>query len=262
MRKKIMSLLLAIVMTVSMASLLTVTASAEPTVTIVQVQSGDTVVGICQKYGFDYYSYKNLIMALNNVSEESQFTSIKVGEYFAVPVSEAAAKSLAQATTSVTITPGSGQTNSDSSSASKVPGMANSILVGDTVDYFIVHHSFQSGETINSIYKGWGLGYKTYANQILALNNISSFNKIGVGKDMLLPTTVVENEADVAYTVMAHKMSSGETVYNVITSGYGMDFKTNQELLQTVNGKDNLAAFKVGEILYIPVSGTVSTAAN
>ena len=262
MRKKIMSLLLAVVMTVSMASLLTVTASAEPTVTIVQIQSGDTVVGICQKYGFDYYSYKNLIMALNNVTEESQFTSIKVGEYFAVPVSEAAAKSLAKATTSVTITPGSGQTSSDSSNASKVPGMANSILVGDTVDYYIVHHSFQSGETINSIYKGWGLGYKTYANQILALNNISSFNKIGVGKDMLLPTTVVENEADVAYTVMAHKMSSGETVYNVITSGYGMDFKTNQELLQTLNGKDNLAAFKVGEILYIPVSGTVSTAAN
>lgn len=257
-----MSLLLAVVMTVSMASLLTVTASAEPTVTIVQIQSGDTVVGICQKYGFDYYSYKNLIMALNNVTEESQFTSIKVGEYFAVPVSEAAAKSLAKATTSVTITPGSGQTSSDSSNASKVPGMANSILVGDTVDYYIVHHSFQSGETINSIYKGWGLGYKTYANQILALNNISSFNKIGVGKDMLLPTTVVENEADVAYTVMAHKMSSGETVYNVITSGYGMDFKTNQELLQTLNGKDNLAAFKVGEILYIPVSGTVSTAAK
>ena len=98
-------------MTVSMASVLTVTASAEPTVTIVQVQSGDTVVGICQKFGVDYYSYKNLVMALNNVSEESQFTNIKVGEYFAVPVSDAAAKSLAKATTSVTITTGSGQTN-------------------------------------------------------------------------------------------------------------------------------------------------------
>lgn len=260
MRKRLLSLLLAVVMTVSMASVLTITASAEPTVTIVQVQSGDTVVGICQKFGVDYYSYKNLVMALNNVSEESQFTNIKVGEYFAVPVSDAAAKSLAKATTSVTITPGSGQTNSNNANASKVPGIANSILPSDSVGYYIVHHSFQSGETINSIYKGWGIGYKTYANQILALNNISSFNKIGVGKDMLLPTTVVGNEADVAYTVMAHKMSSGETVYNIITSGYGMDFKTNQELLQTVNGKDNLAAFKVGEILYIPISGTISAA--
>ena len=85
MKKKIISLLLTVVMIVSMASVLTVNAFAEPTVTIVQVAQGDTVISICKKYGFDYYSYKKLVMALNNVSDESEFSKIKVGGYFAVP---------------------------------------------------------------------------------------------------------------------------------------------------------------------------------
>ncbi len=257
MKKKIISLLLTVVMIVSMASVLTVNAFAEPTVTIVQVAQGDTVISICKKYGFDYYSYKKLVMALNNVSDESEFSKIKVGGYFAVPVSEAAAKTLASATASITITPGNAQTSSNTAAA-KTPGIAASIPGGDSVGYYIVQYTFESGDTVNNVYKSWGLGYKTYTNQILKLNNISSFNKIGAGKQMLLPTTVVKNSADVVYTVMAHKMASGETVYNVVTTGYGMDYKTNQELLQTINGKDNLAAFKAGEILYIPVSGTVS----
>ena len=98
MKKKIISLLLTVVMIVSMASVLTVNAFAEPTVTIVQVAQGDTVISICKKYGFDYYSYKKLVMALNNVSDESEFSNIKVGGQFAVPVSEAAAKTLSAPT--------------------------------------------------------------------------------------------------------------------------------------------------------------------
>ena len=142
------------------------------------------------------------------------------------------------------------------------PGMATAILSGDGIGYYIVEHTVQSGDTINSIYKGWGIGYKTYTNQILELNKLSGFNKIAVGKQLLLPTTVADNSADVRYTVMKHTMKSGETVYNVVTTGYGLDFNTNQELLKLVNGKDNLAAFKAGEALYIPVSGVVNITAG
>ena len=80
--------------------------------------------------------------------------------------------------------------------------------------------------------------------------------------DRQFPTTVADNSADVRYTVMKHTMKSGETVYNVVTTGYGLDFNTNQELLKLVNGKDNLAAFKAGEALYIPVSGVVNITAG
>ena len=73
---------------------------------------------------------------------------------------------------------------------------------------------------------------------------------------------MADNSADVRYTVMKHTMKSGETVYNVVTTGYGLDFNTNQELLKLVNGKDNLAAFKAGEALYIPVSGVVNITAG
>lgn len=257
MKKRMISLLLTVLMMAAMVSAITVTASAEPTVTIVTVAQGDTVISICKKYGFDYYSYKKIVMALNNVSDESEFSKIKVGGQFAVPVSEAAAKTLSAAAASVTITPSNTQP-SGTTSASKEPGMATQILGGDTVGYYIVNYQVQSGDTINSIYKEWGLGYKTYTNQILALNNISGFNKIGVGKQLLLPTTVAAAGTDVRYSVMKHVMKSGETVYNVVTTGYGLDFNVNQDMLKIVNGKDNLAAFKVGEALYIPISGVVS----
>lgn len=258
MKKRMISLLLTVLMMAAMISAITVTAYAEPTVTIVTVAQGDTVISICKKYGFDYYSYKKIVMALNNVSDESEFSKIKVGGQFAVPVSEAAAKTLSAAAASVTITPSSAQTTAAATSSAKEPGMATQILGGDTVGYYIVSYQVQTGDTINSIYKGWGLGYKTYANQILALNNISGFNKIGVGKQLLLPTTVAAAGTDVRYSVMKHVMKSGETVYNVVTTGYGLDFNVNQDMLKTLNGKDNLAAFKVGEALYIPISGVVN----
>ena len=53
-------------------------------------------------------------------------------------------------------------------------------------------------------------------------------------------------------------MKAGETVFNIISSGYGMNFKASQELLKAANGKDDLGKFKVGEILLIPVQGYVA----
>jgi LysM repeat protein len=262
MRKKLISLLLTLVMAVGMVLTMSVTAFAEPAVTIVTVAKGDTVTSICKKYGVDYYTYKKIIMALNCVSDESEFSKIKVGGQFVVPVSEAAAISLSNAAGSVTITGSTGAQTSGSTSTAKEPGLATQIPATDSVGYYIVSYTVESGDTINNIYKSWGLGYKTYTNQILGLNNISGFNKISVGKQLLLPTTVVATGTDVRYTVMKHVMKSGETVYNVVTSGYGLSYSANQEMLKLINGKDNLAAFKVGETLYIPVSGVVSISSD
>lgn len=258
MKKRMLSLLLTVVMLVVMVFSITVTASAEPTVAIVTVAKGDTVISICKAHGFDYYSYKNIVMALNNVADESDFGKIQVGSQFAVPVSEAAAKTLSGAASTVTITTNGGQTAAAATGSSKEPGMVTKIPSTDKVGYYIVNYQVESGDTVNSIYKSWGIGYKTYANQILALNNLSGFNKISVGKQLLLPTSVAATGTDVRYTVMKHIMTSGETVYNVVTSGYGLNFSANESMLKTLNGKDNLAAFKVGEALYIPISGVVN----
>lgn len=258
MKKRMLSLLLTVAMMVVMVCSISVTANAEPTVTIVTVAKGDTVISICKAHGFDYYSYKNIVMALNGVADESEFSKIKIGGQFAVPVSEAAAKSLSNAASNVTITQTGGQTNVPQTSTANEPGLATKIASGDSVGYYIVSYQVQTGDTVNSIYKSWGLGYKTYANQILALNNLSGLNKIKVGKELLLPTSVAAEGTDVRYSVMKHVMQQGETVYNVITSGYGMNFTANESMLKTLNGKDNLAAFKVGEALYIPISGVVS----
>ena len=257
MKKRLITLLLTVIIAAGMISAMGVAAFAEPAVAIVTVAKGDTVISICKKYGFDYYTYKKIVMALNSVSEESEFSKIKVGGQFVVPVSEAAAKSLSSAAASITITPSNGGQTNGSTAAANEPGLATKIPSEDSIGYYVVTYTVESGDTINNIYKSWGLGYKTYTNQILGLNKISGFNKIGVGKQLLLPTTVVATGTDVRYTVMKHIMKSGETVYNVVTTGYGLNFNANQDMLKLLNGKDNLAAFKVGEALYIPVSGVV-----
>ena len=63
------------------------------------------------------------------------------------------------------------------------------------------------------------------------------------------------------YTIMNHTMKSGETVYGIITSGYKMDYKANTELLMAINNKDNLGAFKVGEILHVAVKSYIQNTA-
>ena len=60
---------------------------------------------------------------------------------------------------------------------------------------------------------------------------------------------------------MNHPMKSGETVYGVITSGYKMDYKANAELLKAINNKDNLGAFKVGEILHVAIKSYIGNPA-
>lgn len=256
MKKRLISFIMMLVMLVSLFSVFATTASADAQVTTVTVAKGDTVLSICQARGIDFYTYKNLIMKLNGFTSESAFNKIAVGTQISLPVSNQAAASLANggvnsATTGTTVAGGT-------TSGSLTTGTVSSLPSGDHVAYYLATYTVEKGETIGGIYGRWGLSYKTYANQIVKLNNLSSINAVQAGKTLLLPTTNPGLAGSTYTTVMAHTMRSGESVYNIICGDYGLNYNSAQAMLQSLNNRTNLGAFRVGEILYIPVSGVVS----
>lgn len=256
MKKRLISFIMMLVMLVSLFSVFATTASADAQVTTVTVAKGDTVLSICQARGIDFYTYKNLIMKLNGFTSESAFNKIAVGTQISLPVSNQAAASLANggvnsATTGTTVAGGT-------TSGSLTTGTVSSLPSGDHVAYYLATYTVEKGETIGGIYGRWGLSYKTYANQIVKLNNLRSINAVQAGKTLLLPTTNPGLAGSTYTTVMAHTMRSGESVYNIICGDYGLNYNSAQAMLQSLNNRTNLGAFRVGEILYIPVSGVVS----
>lgn len=258
MKKRLISLLLTLVMLVSLCATFTVSASADAQVTTVTLSSGDTVLKLCQKLGVDYYAHKNLIMKLNGFTSESQFSKLSVGSKIVLPVSNAAAANLS-GTVVTTGTTAATTVTGTTTTTTTVSGSATKIPAGDYVSYYLVAYTIQPGETIAGIYNNWGLSYKTYSNQILKLNNLSNFNSIPSGKTLVLPTTNPSVTGSNYITVMAHVMRSGDSAYNIICSDYGLNYNSVQKQVQALNNRDNLANFVVGEVLYIPITGVVSS---
>lgn len=256
MKKRLISFLLMVVMLVSLCSVIPVSASADAQVTTVTVAKGDTVLKLCQNLGVDFYTYKDLIMKLNGFTSESAFSKLSVGAKLSLPVSNQAAANLAGTVGSTTAASGTAAAGTTGSGLTS--GTVSSLPTGDYVAYYLVGYTVQKGETLSSIYANMGLSYKTYENQICKLNNLKSVNSIQAGKTILLPTTSPNVTGTGVTTVMAHAMKSNENAYNIVCSDYGLNYTSVQTMLQALNNRTNMGAFRVGELLYIPVSGVVS----
>ena len=253
MKKRLISLLMTVVMLVSLCSVFTVSAAADAQVATVTLASGDSVLKICQAHGIDYYTYKNLIMKLNGITDESQFSKLPVGKQIVLPISNAAAAALSGSTATVSGATGTGTTGTGLTS-----GTVSSLPSGDRVAYYLVTYKVQRGDTIGSIYSAMGLSYKTYENQVVKLNKLRNVNAIQVGQTLTLPTTNPGLSGTTYTTIMAHTMRSGESAYDIVCGSYGLSYNSAQAMLQALNNRDNLGLFRVGETMYIPVAGLVS----
>lgn len=254
MKKRLISFVLMLVMLVSLCSVMPMSASADAQVTTVTVANGDTVLGLCQKLGVDFYTYKELIMKLNGFTSESAFNKISVGSKISLPISNQAAANLA-GTVGTTVATG---TTAGAASSGLTVGSVSSLPTGDYVAFYLATYTVQKGETLSSIYSSLGASYKTYANQLVKLNNLSSVNAIREGKTLLLPTTNPSIPGASYTTVMAHVMRSGDSAYNIVCSEYGLNYNSVQTMLQALNNRTDMGSFRIGEILYIPVTGVVS----
>lgn len=253
MKKRLISLLMTVVMLVSLCSVFTVSAAADAQVATVTLASGDSVLKICQAHGIDYYTYKDLIMKLNGITDESQFSKLPVGKQIVLPISNAAAAALSGSTATVSGATGAGTTGTGLTS-----GTVSSLPSGDRVAYYLVTYKVQRGDTIGSIYSAMGLSYKTYENQVVKLNKLRNVNAIQAGQTLTLPTTNPGLSGTTYTTIMAHTMRSGESAYDVVCGSYGLSYNSAQAMLQALNNRDNLGLFRVGETMYIPVAGLVS----
>lgn len=249
MNKKLISMLLAVLMVISMFSGLSVSAYADETLTTTYTMTqGDTVLKVCQSMGINYYTCKNAIMKLNGFTSDTDFRFIPVGKEIIIPVSNAAANQISSAGGSTGT--GTGTVTGSGSSTVVTP-------TGDTVAYYLIPHTMLRGETVISVCNALGINYGAFANSIQAINGLSSLSNVKAGQTILLPVGAKPGVGTNCYAVMAHKVVSGETAYTICGS-YGVSYNGNLKALQALNGTNNLNYITAGSTFYLPVATTIT----
>ena len=255
MKKRIISVLLTVLMVMSLFTGLSVSAYADdenPQVVEYTLKAGDYVLKLCQAQGINYFTCKDAIIKLNGLKSENDFRFLAVGRVIKLPATDAAALSIIASGST-----GTGSTGSTGTSAGTVSAAKGS----DTVAYYLIPYTIQRGETVAGICNSLGISFTNYADQIMRLNNISSWNKVAAGKTLLLPSPKAPAVGTTCYQVVAHKIGSGETAYNMAAS-YGVDYGQNTKLLQALNNTSNLAKVKAGSTFYIPVATTITASST
>lgn len=253
MNKKLISMLLAVLMVISMFSGLSVSAYADDAAltTTYTMKQGDTVLKVCQSMGINYYTCKNAIMKLNGFTSDTDFRFIPVGKEIIIPVSNAAANQISSA---------SGSTGTGSSTGTGTGTAPVVPATGDTVAYYLIPHTMLRGETVTSVCNALGINYSAFAGAIQAINGLSSLSNVKAGQTILLPVGAKPGVGTNCYAVMAHKVVSGETAYTICGS-YGVSYNGNLKALQALNGTNNLNYIKAGSTFYLPVATTITAEA-
>ncbi len=248
MKKRLISMLLAVLLVATMFGGTSISAYADSDYNTFKytIVSGDTLLQICNNSGLNFYTCQTAINKLNNFTSEAQYRKLYVGQVITLPASNEDAAKIASSYVS-------GGTGSSTGSTSGSTGN-----VSGNVAYWLIPYTIQSGETITGVCNTLGISFSSYADLIKSINNISSWNRIPAGKTLLLPTAVKPAAGISCYAVMAHKVTQGETTYG-ICQNYGISYTSNTSLLQTLNPKVSLTNIKYNTTLLVPVP-TVITA--
>ena len=254
MKKRIISALLTVLMVMSLFTGLSVSAYADdenPQVVEYTLKAGDYVLKLCQAQGINYFTCRDAIIKLNGLKSENDFRFLAVGRVIKLPATDAAALNIIA----------SGSTGTGTGSTGTTTGTVSAAKGSDSVAYYLIPYTIQRGETVAGICNSLGISFTNYADQIMKLNNISSWNKVAAGKTLLLPSPKAPAVGTTCYQVVAHKIGSGETAYNMAAS-YGVDYGQNTKLLQALNNTSNLAKVKAGSTFYIPVATTITASST
>lgn len=252
MKKRFISMLLAVLLVVSLFAGTSVSAYADgeyKTVSYTLVK-GDTLLQICNNMGLNFYTCQTAINKLNNFTSEAQYRKLYVGQVIKLPATNEDAAKIASSYISGST--GSGtvvNTGSSSGSTGSVSG---------NVAYWLIPYTIQRGETVVGVCNTLGISFNTYSSQIMKINNISSWNRVAAGKTLLLPTAVKPAAGISCYAVIAHKVAQGETTYG-ICQNYGISYTSNASLMQALNPSVNFNFIKYNTTMLVPVP-TVITA--
>ena len=217
------------------------------------MKGGDTVYGVCKQQGIDFNSNRNWITAVNNITN---YNNIKVGTVIILPTFDTSK----DPTRANQVAAALGKNSSVSTGGTAAPAVtvttaAPVAAAGDTIVSYLVNHVMQPGETVGAVCNALGVNFAANADKIMKLSGITNWNKIPVGKVVVIPSASAPAGSN--YTaIVAHRVQAGETVGS-ICNNYGVNFAKTQAQLKALNSTDNLNVIKAGQIFYIPVSGAV-----
>ncbi len=256
MKKTLTRFLLSICMVAILVSCLGATAFAADTVKHT-VAGGETVLGICNKLGVDFYRNQAWITSANKITN---YNNVPVGKVLVLPLFDTVAdptranKALADAGTATAST--TATTATTTPAASTTAGMTG-LHAGDTVISYLVNHTMAAGETVGAICAQLGVNFGANADTIKALSGITNYYKIPVGKVVVIPCP--NPPAGSTFTaIVGHKVVGGETVTSICNS-YGVNYGKIIPQLKALNSTDNLNVIRVGQTFYLPVVGSAVT---
>ena len=240
MKKSIVRVLLSVCVAAMLLGCLGISAFAD-NITYT-VKAGDTVFGICQRLGIDFAKNEAWIKQTNNITN---YKALRVGQVLTLPGN-------GTKTTTTTTT----ATNIASVSLGTIAGIGTT-QKGDIIICYLINHKMLAGETVSGVCKQLGIDFDSNAETIKALSGITSWNKIPVGKVVVIPSLTVPTGS--TYTaIIAHKVVGGETVAGICAS-YGIDYGKNIEQLKALNNTTNLNVIRVGQYFYLPVANVSPT---
>lgn len=202
------------------------------------LKSGDTVLSVCQSLGIDFYKNKDWITKKNKIKD---YNRLKVGTVIILPGSGTNTAATAPSITGTTAAEGSA---------------GDATLKGeDFISGYLISHKLVSGETVGGVCQSLGIDFDSNSERIKKLNNITNYNRVAAGKVLLLPSTKAPASGS-CVKIVAHKVVSGDTAYGICQS-YGISYDSSLAMMKILNNKDDFSSIKVGQILYLPVPGTV-----
>ena len=243
---RFISLLLCVVMIMSLFTGLAGSASADDIITH-EVQSGEILMKICEKYGLNYYNSKNAIMQLNGFTSEAQLARLSVGQKLKLPASNAAAGTVSTTTATVTTTTVGGTTLT---TTSYVAGA----VAGGNVAFYLTPYTVKAGDTLNKICNELGSNYYYYSPVIQGINALANPNSIQPGQVLLIPTASATGATS---AVVGHVVQAGETMSS-IANQYGLNYQVQRGLINGLNRRDNMDKIYVGQTVLIPRTAATS----
>ena len=246
---RFISLLLCVVIIMSLFTGLAGSASADDVITH-EVQSGEILMKICEKYGLNYYNCKNAIMQLNGFTNENQLAKLSVGQKLKLPASNAVAGTVSTTTATVTTTTVGGTTLTTTSYAA---GLA----AGGNVAFYLVPYTVKNGDTLNKICNELGSNYYYYSPVIQGINALANPNSIYAGQVLLIPTPSATGATS---AVVGHVVKAGETMSS-IANQYGINYQAQRQLINGLNRRDNMDKIYVGQTVLVPGAAAASAGA-
>ncbi len=181
-----------------------------------KVKKGDTMFKICKAQHLNYNLYKETIKKLNGWETDDDLNSIQARQVIYLPLDAPLLP------VSTTVEPP---------------------IEGDRLEYYLVQHRMESGETAETVCEALGAPYSYEIDALVkSLNGVMDLDKLTTGEAYLFPSSKADNAV---YAVYSHDIVAGDTTGKLCKS-YGINYTTIENLLANINPDLNLDSIPKG----------------